>query len=122
VSHTDIGNQNDSDASLQLDAIFRAFPDLLFSMNTDGRILDYKAGKISALYLPPEQFLGHKVQDVLPTEIGLKFDQALRETFKTGRVVSIEYLLQVPQGERWFEARLVPLDKSRVIAIVRDVT
>jgi HD-GYP domain-containing protein (c-di-GMP phosphodiesterase class II) len=122
VSNTDIGNQNDSDASLQLDAIFRAFPDFLFSINADGQILDYRAGKMSALYLPPEQFLDHKIQDVLPAEIGSKFDRALRETFKTGKVVSIEYLLQVPEGERWFEARLVPLDKSRVIAIVRDVT
>ena len=122
MDHSNIGDQGTSDASLQLDAIFRAFPDLLFSMNADGRILDYRAGKMSALYLPPEQFLGHPMRDVLPAEIGSKFDHALQETIKTGKVVSMEYRLQVPEGERWFEARLVPLDESRVIAIVRDIS
>jgi HD-GYP domain-containing protein (c-di-GMP phosphodiesterase class II) len=42
---------------------------------------------------------------------------------KTGKVVSIEYRLPTPEGERWFEARLVPFEnEARVIAIVRDVS
>jgi PAS domain S-box-containing protein len=122
VNQSSVGRQNESDASLQLDAIFRAFPDLLFSMDTEGRILDYRAGQTSSLFLPPEQFIGQKMQDILPIEVSSKYDQALREIFRTGKVVSIEYRLQVPEGECWFEARLVPSDKTRVIAIIRDVT
>jgi PAS domain S-box-containing protein len=116
------GRQEKPEAALQLDAIFRAFPDLLFSMDTDGRILDYRAEKTSSLYLPPEQFLGHRMRDVLPAEVGQKFDQTLRETIDTNKVVSIEYCLPVSAGERWFEARLVPMNEGHVIAIVRDVT
>ena len=122
VGHSIIGNQNKSDESLQLDAIFRAFPDLLFSLDADGKVLDFRAGKISALDLPPEQFLGHKIQEILPAEVGSKITRALHETFKTGKVVSIEYPLKVLEGDRWFEARLVPMDASRAIAIVRNVT
>jgi HD-GYP domain-containing protein (c-di-GMP phosphodiesterase class II) len=122
MNSPDTGKRKKSEASLQLDAIFRAFPGLLFSLDVEGRILDYRGGKISALYLPPEQFLGHPMREVLPAEIGSKFDHAIRETFKTGKAVSIEYRLQVPEGGSWFEARLVPLDESRVIAIVREVT
>jgi len=111
------------DASLQLDAIFRAFPDHLFFMDVDGRILDYRNGNTFVLQLPPEKILGHSMRDFLPPEIGSKFDHSLREAIRTGKVVSIEYSLQVPHGEQWFEARLVPLEnEARVIAIVRDVS
>ncbi len=119
---SDAVKQEKSDATLQLDAIFRAFPDLLFSIDGDGQILDYRAGKTSALYLPPEKFIGRRVQDVLPPEVGVKFTHALHESLKTGKVVSVEYMLKVPEGERWFEARLCTLYKSRAVAIIRDVT
>ncbi len=110
------------DASRQLDAIFRAFPDLLFCMDAEGQIFDYRAGEMSNSYLAPDQFLGHPMRDVLPAEVRTKFDHAFRETRKTGKMVAIEYRLPVPNGERWFEARLVPLGESGVIAIVRDVS
>ncbi len=122
MDHTGIGKQGAVDASNQLDAIFRAFPDLLFCMDADGQIFDYRAGERSTLYLAPDKFLGHPMRDVLPAEVGTKFDHAFQETKKTGKMVSIEYRLQVPKGERWFEARLVPLGESGVIAIVRDVS
>jgi len=122
VNWLDSGYLAKSDASLQLDAIFRAFPDILFSMNRQGQILDYRAGKMSSLYLAPEQFLGHSMKEILPTEVGTRFDYALQEAFRTGKVVPLEYQLQVPDGDRWFEARLVPSDEHRVIAVVRDVT
>jgi PAS domain S-box-containing protein len=118
-----IGNRDTLDASLQLDAIFRAFPDLLFFMDSDSQILDYRNGNTSILQLPAEKILGHSIRDILPPEISSKFNHALRESIKTGKVVSIEYKLQDPAGEHWFEARLVPFEnESRVIAIVRDVS
>jgi PAS domain S-box-containing protein len=120
---TGIEKQDTLDASHQVEAIFRAFPDLLFTMDEKGRILDYKAGKMSALFLPPEQFLGHPMWDVLPVEVGSRFAHAFQEAVRTGKVVSMEYRLVVPEGERWFEARVVPVNsEARVIAIVRDVS
>jgi PAS domain S-box-containing protein len=120
---SEMNGKNKSNASLQLDAIFRAFPDLLFCMDEGGRILDYRSGRPSALFMPPAQFLGQSIWDVLPPHIGSQISRAFQETLKTGRVASIEYQLNVPDGERWFEARLVPMKKkSLVIAIVRDIS
>jgi PAS domain S-box-containing protein len=117
------GNRVVLNASLQLDAIFRAFPDLLFLMDADGQVLDFRSGNTSYLQLPPEKILGHSMRDILPPEAVSKFNLSLRETIKTGKVVSIEYRLQPSEGERWFEARLVPFEnEARVIAIVREVS
>ncbi len=111
-----------SDASTQLDAIFRAFPDLLFSLDAEGQIFDYKAGKTSTFFLPPEQCLGRSMRDILPAEVGSKFDRAVQETLKTGKIDSIEYRLMLEEKECWFEARLVPSGESGVIATLRDIS
>jgi PAS domain S-box-containing protein len=116
------GNEPQDDAVTKLDAIFRALPDLLFCMDSSGRILSYKAGKSSSLYQLPEQFLGQQMQAILPPDVGKKFFQAIQEALQTGNVVSMDYKLQVPDGQRWFEARLVSSAESQIIAIIRDVT
>jgi len=115
-------NEPQADAVIKLDAIFRALPDLLFCMDSSGRILSYNAGKSSSLNLLPEQFLGQQMQAILPPDAGQKFFLAIQEALQTGNVVSMDYQLQVPDGHRWFEARLVSSAESRVIAIIRDVT
>jgi HD-GYP domain-containing protein (c-di-GMP phosphodiesterase class II) len=123
LDQSGVGNPSALDASLQLDAIFRAFPDLLFFMDANGQILDYRNGNPFNIPLPPDKILGHSMRDILPPEAVAIFNHSLRETLKTGKVVSMEYRLQTPEEDHWFEARLVPfISVSRVIAIVRDVS
>jgi PAS domain S-box-containing protein len=109
--------------TLELEVVFRALPDLYFRLADDGRILSYRAGAENGLYLPPEEFLNRRMQDVLPTEVGEKFDAAVVLVRSSGQVASIEYTLDLPDGEQGaFEARLVPLVPGELAAVVRDIT
>ncbi len=109
-------------SDIQLDAIFRAFPDLLFCVNSEGIIQFHHIGDPKLLYVPPEEFLQKKMQDVLPADAGRQFGEILGRVQKTQQVGSIQYQLPTPRGERWFEARLVPSTEAQVIVIVRDIT
>ncbi len=110
-------------ASSQLDAIFQAFPDLLFTLDDAGTILDYKAGAaISTLFAPPQAFIGQRVGDVLPHEFAETLLAALKEFSKTHETVPFEYTLRQGGTQRWFEARLVPAVENQVIVVVRDAT
>jgi HD-GYP domain-containing protein (c-di-GMP phosphodiesterase class II) len=115
-------NESNDDAAIELDAIFRALPDLLFCMDLNGKILSYKAGKPSSLFLLPEQFLGQQMQAILPPDVGKKFSQAFQKALQTGNVTVMDYQLQVQEGQRWFEAYLVPARELKMIAIIRDIT
>ena len=56
-------------------------------------------------------------------EINYKFEQALQEATKKRQTISIEYRLTISEGERWFEAHLVPSENDTgIIAIIRDIT
>jgi PAS domain S-box-containing protein len=109
--------------TLELEVVFRALPDLYFRLADDGRILSYRAGAENGLYVPPEVFLNRRMQDVLPADVGEKFDAAAERVRATGQGTSIEYTLDLPDGERGaFEARIVPLVPGELAAVVRDIT
>ncbi len=109
-------------ASSQLDAIFQAFPDLLFTLDEEGAILDYKAGAaISTLFAPPDAFIGRHVGDVMPHEFAETLQNALVEFRKTRETVAFEYTTRQAGAQRWYEARVVPAN-GQVIVVVRDAT
>jgi diguanylate cyclase (GGDEF)-like protein/PAS domain S-box-containing protein len=106
----------------ELQAISQAFPDLYFWLDPDGTLVDYRAGRQSDLYVLPEEFLGKRVQDVLPPNVGHQIYEAVLETLRTGSLVDVEYSLPMPTGEQFFEVRLLPLAEKQLFAIVRDIT
>lgn len=105
-----------------LQEIFQAFPDLYFRLDSDGKILSYYNNKLSDLYLPPEEFLGKRMQDILPKNIGLQFLAAIRQVQQTNSLVAIEYCLPIAGREESFEARLLPSIQHQIIAIIRNIS
>ncbi|HEY3272989.1 MAG TPA: PAS domain S-box protein [Methanocella sp.] len=106
----------------ELEAISQVMPDLYFRMTTDGIILDYRAGTAADLFVSPDVFLGRRIQEVLPPEIGRQFDQAVCDALKSGTRAVIEYSLPLAGGVKVFEARLLPLMDDQVIVVIRNIT
>ena len=103
-------------------AIVNAVPDLLFQVSRDGVILDYRAPDESALYAPPEVFLGKNIKDVLPAHIAQPIMDAIEESFRFNKMAMIEYELPMHGGQRFYEDRIVPLFRDRVLSVIRDIT
>src|SRR3989441_133707 len=108
--------------SSELQAIFRAVPDLYFRLAPDGTILGYYAGRYADLYVPPESFLGRRIHEVLPREVGEPFARAMQKVLRTNSVATMEYGLEVQAGRKEFEARIIPLMNDQVVVVVRDIT
>jgi len=102
-------------------AILRAIPDLMFVLRRDGTYVDYHARDSSVLFLPPQQFLGKTVTDILPADVAEMVMEALERCCATAEPVVIEFELDVGYV-RHNEARLVPQGNDHVLTIVRDVT
>jgi len=105
-----------------LQAIFEAFPDSNFQMDSKGTILDFHVGREMALFVPSEEVRGKQISEIIPPDIGCQFHSAIKEVLRTQKITGIEYWLSMPTGERAYEARLLPLRDARVIAIIRDIT
>jgi PAS domain S-box-containing protein len=107
----------------ELEAVLQAFPDLYFWLDADGTILRFRASSAADLYLPPEEFVGRRMQDVLPPPLGERFQEKQMLARSSGAVVGIDYSLPTQAGgEKEFEARFSPLAGDCVLTVVRDIS
>jgi putative nucleotidyltransferase with HDIG domain len=106
----------------QFETVFQAFTDLIFILDPDGVILDYKSSDSLIPYAFPGATLNQKIHDVFPADVAGKLEDALHTVQQTGEASSLEYALSISDREYWFEARLVPLSESQVLMTARDVT
>ncbi len=104
-------------------AILRALPDLMFVQTRDGVYVDYNAKDESLLIVPPAQFLGRSMRDILPPPLLAMFEDKFRRLFDGEEPVIAEYEVPIPSGEtHTFEARMVRCESDKVLSIIRDVT
>jgi formate hydrogenlyase transcriptional activator len=101
-------------------AILNAIPDLMFLQGRDGTLLDYHAKDHSLLVMPPEQFLGKKIEEVLPSEVATEFYRCFEQA--SDKPLLHEYNLAVADGDRTFEASFVTCEGDKILSIVRDIT
>lgn len=106
----------------ELEAVFRALPDLYFRLDADGIILDYLSGSSSDLYLSPEHFMGKKMIDILPSNIASQFARSIFEVSEERNSIDIEYSISISEVEKTYEARLVPFNTDEIIIIARNIT
>lgn len=103
-------------------AIIDAVPDLIFQLNRDGVFLNYHSTELSKLALPPHEFLGKNIKDVMPSDISMKAMSAMEEAFRTDSVVIFEYTLTTNGVERCFENRISTMSNKDSIFLIRDIT
>jgi len=131
-SLTDITPRKLAEQQLQstyqsLKATWDALPDLVFELDHNGLILGYNGSQADILYVPPEQFLGRRMAEILPPEVAHLFTDALAEAARTGRHRGGVYSLPVPLGLRWFELSIAAKGDHRApnvgfVCLARDIT
>ncbi|NEO85964.1 MAG: EAL domain-containing protein [Spirulina sp. SIO3F2] len=110
----------------QQQRFLETLPDLIFHVDRQGRILSYKPSKVLKTHVPPTEFLGKTVTDVMPEAVSSVLLQGIEQTLKTQTLQTVEYQLtqtvesQVKSHD--YEARLVYYCEDEVLAVVRDIT
>lgn len=115
------------DAKERLEATLSALPDLMFEVDVEGRIFDYRAPHDELLYVPPEKFVGRLLTEVIPPEAAGIIMGSVTEAARAGKSGGATYSLEMPGGIHWFELSVAarggenPAD-GHLVALVRDVT
>ena len=106
--------------------LVEAMPDLIFVMDEDGRLIEGYGARLDRFYLPPEEFLGKRIAEVMPSEFASQVLPIIEKVVREGVTQTFEYSLDLPGGRRWFSSRISPLPPyagiSRVISIASDIT
>ncbi|MDC0721223.1 STAS domain-containing protein [Nannocystis bainbridge] len=105
-----------------LENIYRGVPDLFFQMRLDGTITHYLASPSTPMYVGPEAFLGRRMQDVLPAEIGAQFEATFAEAAGPAGKARLEYALELDGATEWYEARVIRVGEDGLIKVVRCIS
>lgn len=111
----------------ELDATLNALPDLMFEVDREGRIYNYRAPCPEMLFAPPHKFMGKKLSEVLPESAATAIAEALAQAAEAGQHRGTIYSLETPAGPRWFELSIAakgerPGAQGHFIALARDTT
>lgn len=103
-------------------ALLDAIPDIIFILDQNGIFLDYHTSKGTLLYVPPENFLGKNVRDVLPPEAVEMYLSTFAQVMQTGESQLFEYGLAIEGRQHYFETHIVAYQGNCAMCLVRDVT
>lgn len=109
--------------SAELESLFNALPDIYFRMAPDGTILDYRSQNEDQLYKKPKDFIGKRMQDILPQKIGSLFQSKINEITQTHKANIFKYQLMVNKQATHFKVHLDRIDiNGQLICVIRDVS
>ena len=103
-------------------SILKALPDIIFIIDKHCIFTNYSVADDGKLFVKPDRFLGKRLDEVLPDDIGFDAMNKVRDTLKTNKMQLLEYKLQIKGEEQWFEARIVPKNENEVLVVTRNIT
>ncbi|MBW2233215.1 MAG: response regulator [Deltaproteobacteria bacterium] len=104
----------------EVEAIYMAHPDLIFSMDANWQVLEYH-GSDEDLYVPASEFVGKDMRTILPPSAVEPLERAHADAVETGRTSITEYVLPIGEKLRHFEARMVVGGDGRILVLIRDI-
>ncbi|MGK9367331.1 PAS domain S-box protein [Melioribacter sp. Ez-97] len=109
-----------SEAELQ--AIFDALPDVVFTINNEGRYLKISSSNQELLYKPADNLLNRTLHEVLPVQTADYFLQIIHNVLEDKKGGQIEYELEINNELKNFLATIEPLTSDTVLWVARDIT
>lgn len=122
----DITERKKSSQALQeseakLKAIFSSIPDMLFIVDRDHAIVQYKAEK-EELYEQESELIGKNLEELLPPSLYRQVGPKIEEGAEKGSA-ELNYELEIPKiGLQYYEARIQRVSADLTLAIIRNVT
>ena len=102
--------------------VLAAMPGMVCRISREGRYLRYDAAKGLETYVPPADFTGRLLHDVLPPAIAGGAMTCIESALATGLPQTYVYHLALGDDIRRFEMCMVALSPEEVLTVVRDVT
>lgn len=103
--------------------LIKAIPDMMLVISKEGFIQDYSPKNPELMSIPEKEIVGSNISQMGLSPADLEqILKMIKTTLITNTLETIEYALDVPAGNRHFEARFIKLNEDNVLSIIRDIT
>ena len=109
----------------KLNSILTSIDDPVFVFDQDNRFIPPQHSPEEQLYTTPDEFIGKKPSEVMPSHLNKIFSDAF-DKIKEGQVAEYDYRLKINGKTMWFSAKHSPrfIDGEFVgsVSVVRNIT
>lgn len=106
-----------------LSSVINALPDLILRLNTDLVFTYCHTNHPEDLLAPASAFIGKSAYELLPNPLADRIRKSLDRVLSCHDETDlIEYELPLVNQSRWFEARVVGVNREEALFIIRDIT
>ena len=114
-------------ASVRLQAMFDAIPDLMFEVGLNGRVYSIHSPRINLFTVAPENLIGRLIAEFLPEDATAVCMAALKEANEKDYSSGKQFKLILEQDLMWFELsvarkQVLTDDEPRFVVLSRDIT
>jgi DNA-binding response OmpR family regulator len=102
-------------------ALLNAIPAMVFQIQRDGTVLDYKPVKGVDTFLRPEEFMGKTLFEILPANAAEHCLEYAEKALESGEEQRFAYSVSGGSGLTHYQGRIVLSGSDRVLGIVQDV-
>lgn len=102
--------------------ILEAIPDIMFTIDSDGRYIDRLLDDEERLIIPWVELEGKTKHEVMNADVANLHLRMTQAAIITGQTQGAEYFLEENGHKRYYESRFVKTGADRVLQIIRDVT
>lgn len=104
-----------------------ALPDLAFIVDEHGTFVKVLSANSELSYVNIDEITGRSLTEIFPPFMAALFQSKLDDALNAAGLIVFEYPLTVPAGEKYFEARIMPMpeikEQARMLVwIARDIT
>ncbi|MEH6512698.1 MAG: PAS domain S-box protein [Maribacter arcticus] len=103
-------------------AILEAIPDVLTIHNKNGTVLEIQVPDESYLFAEKENIKGKNLNDLVPKEVADRLNKTISTVLGSQKMEILEVTVQVANRMIDYECRFVPLNKTQVLTIARDIS
>lgn len=101
--------------------IINVLPDFIFIFDRDFNFSDVLIPENMSLYHTKEELIGFSGKKFFSHEVIEMYIRNIKECLEDGKLKEIEYHLDVNGVRHYFQARLVPFEDDKVLAVIRDI-
>ena len=106
-----------------LSSVINALPDLILRLNTELVFTYCHTNHPEDLLAPASAFIGKSAYELLPNHLADRIRASLNRVLaRPGETDLIEYELPLVNQSKWFEARVVGVNREEALFIIRDIT
>lgn len=102
--------------------ILEVLPDFIFIFDDRFWFCDVLKSERVKLFHKQEELIGQDGRKIFSPDVSDLYSSSIRRCLNSGELVEIEYYLDAQGARHYFQARIMPFEGNKVLALIHDIT